>query len=156
VLLSGAVPEDQIEKQRTHLDKQIRMRLDDYGYWWAYNSRRRNWLFFANVGGSLGAAVAGIFGAASVAGIFGAVLMAVLAIQKYFPLDQEATWYGVAISRCKVLLNKTNSAFATVESLTVVENDLNTLIAEEGEKTKTLAHGPKDQQSSARAHDDSR
>jgi hypothetical protein len=130
--------EDTIEKQRTHLIQQIGIRLDDYQGWWEYNSRRRNWLFFANITCSLGAAISGLSKQAQIAGIFGAILTALLAIQKHYPFDQEATWYGVAVSRCKVLFNKTHSALATIESLSTVENDLNTLIAEEGEKTKTL------------------
>ena len=126
--------EDMIEKQRTHLIKQLEMRLDDYRGWWEYNSRRRNWLFFANVTCSLGAAISGLAKQAEIAGIFGAILTAILAVQKYYPLDQEATWYGVAVSRCKVLLNKAHSALATIESLFTVENDLNTLNRGRGRK----------------------
>jgi len=133
-----------LENQQEHLDKQIHMRLEDYTHWWLYNSRRRNWIFFANILCALGATVSGLFRVAEVAGIFGALLTSVLAIQKYFPFDQEATWYGVAVSRCKIMLNKTHSAFATIESLTTIENDLNTLIAEEAEKTKALARGMKE------------
>jgi hypothetical protein len=133
--------EEAIDKQRAHLDNQIRMRLNDYSGWWRYNSRRRNYLFFANVACSLGAAISGLCEQAKFAGGFGAVLTAVLAIQKFFPFDQEATWYGVAVSRCKILLNKTHSAMATIESLSTVESDLNTLMAEEGEKTKSLSRG---------------
>lgn len=131
------MPEDTVEKQRTHLVKQLDIRLDEYRGWWQYNSRRRNWLFFANIACSLGAAISGLSEQAQIAGIFGAILTALLAIQKHYPFDQEATWYGVAVSRCKILLNKTHSALATIESLSAVENDLGTLIAEEGEKTKT-------------------
>jgi hypothetical protein len=138
---------EQSERQQAHLDKQIHMRLDEYGYWWSYNSRRKNWIFFANIFCSVGATVSGLYKQAELAGLFGAALTAVLAIQKYFPFDQEATWYGVAISRCKIMLNKTHSALATIESLITVENDLNTLIAEEAEKTKTLARGGKDDKS---------
>ena len=130
--------EDIIEKQRTHLIKQLEMRLDDYRGWWRYNSSRRNWLFFANVACSFGAAISGLPKEAEIAGVFGLILTAILAVQKHFPFDQEATWYGVAVSRCKVLLNKTHSALATIESLSTVENDLNTLIVGRGGKTKTL------------------
>lgn len=93
--------EEVLRRQREHLDKQIKMRLEDYSYWWLYNSKRRDWLFFANIGCSLVVVVAGLYQNATLAGIFGAILTCILALQKYYPLDQEATWYGVAVSRCK-------------------------------------------------------
>jgi hypothetical protein len=49
---------------------------------------------------------------------------------------------------CDGLPTPQHSALATIESLSTVENDLNTLIAEEGEKTKILARGPKNAESS--------
>jgi hypothetical protein len=54
------------------------------------------------------------------------------------PFEHDATWYAFAVSRCTILLNKTRSPQATTESLTVVENDFNNLIAEEGQKIRRL------------------
>jgi hypothetical protein len=106
-----------LEQERAHLDKQIMMRLNEYTHWRSYNSRSKNLMFFANIACSLGATVSGLYKQAELAGLFGAILTAVLAIQKYFPVDKEATWYGVAVTRCKIMLNKANSRLATIDSL---------------------------------------
>lgn len=137
--LGGVMTAELIEKQRQHLVEAINKDLAVYIKWWRYNSRRRNCLFVLNVICSFGATASGVYENPKAAAVFAGLVTAILAIQHYFPLTQEATWYGVAISRCKILLNNTNSAFATVESLAVVEKELNALIAEEVEKTQSLA-----------------
>jgi hypothetical protein len=132
------MPEETIEKQRTYLSDEIEDKLEEYRFLWLYNNRRRNWLFFANIACSLGAAISGIFHQAEIAAVFGAILTAILATQKHYSFDQEATWYEIAASRCEILLNKTNSPLATIESLSAIENDLNTLMAGKGEKNKAF------------------
>src|ERR1700722_15046604 len=128
----------QIDDERSHLEDQILMRLEEYSHWWKINNRWKTSIFLASIACSLGATIAGTLKCPNTAAIFGACLTTIIAVQKYFPFDEEATWYGTAISRCKIMLNKAKSPLSTLEQLTTVENDLNILIGQEAEKTKSL------------------
>jgi hypothetical protein len=138
VIASIAMHEEAFVQLRTSLDKEIHHWRKIF-----HDSKNKTWtyaliLYVANVGCALGAAIAGVYNKAQIAGIFGALLAAVLALQRFFPFDHDTIWYRFAVGRCNILLNKTNSPLATMESLTVVWNDLNNLIAERAEKTGKL------------------
>ncbi len=118
-------------------------RIDEYikdcQHWWVYNGHWKNGFFAANIICSVGATIAGLFKQALVAGIFGALLTGILAVQKQKGFDGETSWYGNALARCKVLKNKVHSSFKSPEKLQAIEEELNQIIAEEGEKSKGVA-----------------
>jgi hypothetical protein len=108
--------------------------ITKYKNWWIYNSRWKNGFFAGNLACSLGATIFGLLKMPVSAGICGAVLTAVLAVQKQVHFDSEVSWYGNAMVRCNVLLNRINSATITAEKLQAIEDELNQIVAEEGHK----------------------
>lgn len=61
--------------------------------------------FLGNIGLSLGVVIACVCDNRRMAATFGAALTAVIAVQKAFPFEPEAVRYGVAITKCKRMLN---------------------------------------------------
>jgi hypothetical protein len=127
-----------LEDERKAILNQIEVPLEDFEVWWRYNNRFKNYFFTANLVFSLGATIFGLLKMPIRAGISGAVLTAILAVQKQINFDNEASWYGGALARCKVLKNKTNSPYATSESLKAVEDELNQIVGGEANKSKSL------------------
>jgi len=130
--------DEALEQLRTSVYQKVKVQLDSFK-----SSKDKTWayaliMFVVNVGCSLGAAIAGVYNQAQIAGVFGALLAAVLAFQRFLPFDHDTIWYRFAVGRCKILLNRTDSPLATIESLRAVENELYNLIAERAEKTGKL------------------
>jgi hypothetical protein len=108
--------------------------VTQYQAWWRYNSWWKNAFFSANLACSLGATIFGLLKMPVGAGICGAVLTTVLAVQKQVHFDSEVSWYGNAMIRCNVLLNRIKSATITPEKLQAIEDELNQIVAEEAHK----------------------